>query len=400
MTGLGSPTTRPRNRRQQILAAAAQRFHTSGYHNVSMTDIADAIGITAAALYRHFRGKQDLLLATVRDAIDQVSEVVGQAFGGIDEMLGALATSSMQSRDAGILWEREMAHLPADLRHELRARLLHAVAPLRAAIGHARPTLPPDDLDVLLWAVLAVFVSTGYHTVTPPSERFRERLLEAAHAVCQTTALPQHLSGAFRPAGKPAGLLPVSRREAVLTAAMRLYSEHGYQAVGVDEIGAAAGITGPSVYHHFSGKNAILTTALARCLEAMFFDLSGALYAAESYGDALDRVLRSYVRTSTEHGEPIGGLFNEIVSLPIAEQDAILKVQRDYLAEWVALLIGHRPALTVDEARVLVHAAVTVINSLMRIRHLRRRPALERELVELGRAVLGLGAQAEVQDRS
>ena len=50
---------RPRDRKQQILAAAGELFREHGYHNVSVAQVAAAVGITAPALYRHFKNKPD-----------------------------------------------------------------------------------------------------------------------------------------------------------------------------------------------------------------------------------------------------------------------------------------------------------------------------------------------------
>ena len=48
------------------------------------------------------------------------------------------------------------------------------------------------------------------------------------------------------------------RRQRILHAAAELVAEHGYHEVGMADIGAAAGITGPAVYRHFDGKSAVL----------------------------------------------------------------------------------------------------------------------------------------------
>ncbi len=42
--------TRPKDRRQQIAMAAALAFSERGYHQVSLSDVADAVGISAPAL--------------------------------------------------------------------------------------------------------------------------------------------------------------------------------------------------------------------------------------------------------------------------------------------------------------------------------------------------------------
>src|SRR5690606_18584825 len=57
------------------------------------------------------------------------------------------------------------------------------------------------------------------------------------------------------------------RRRAILEAAADLFSERGYPATGVDEIGEAAGITGPAVYRHFDNKNHVLSAVVKRAIE-------------------------------------------------------------------------------------------------------------------------------------
>jgi AcrR family transcriptional regulator len=47
-------------------------------------------------------------------------------------------------------------------------------------------------------------------------------------------------------------------RSVILAAALALFSERGYEGVGVSEICAAAGITKPSLYHYFGSKRGLL----------------------------------------------------------------------------------------------------------------------------------------------
>src|ERR1700755_1855845 len=53
-----------------------------------------------------------------------------------------------------------------------------------------------------------------------------------------------------------------SRREEILEIAVDLFARNGYRGVSMDDIGAAAGVTGPALYHHFAGKEAMLAAAL------------------------------------------------------------------------------------------------------------------------------------------
>ena len=56
---------RPKDRKAQIAQASAEAFSALGYHGVSMDAIAARVGISAAALYRHYSSKYELF----RDAV-------------------------------------------------------------------------------------------------------------------------------------------------------------------------------------------------------------------------------------------------------------------------------------------------------------------------------------------
>lgn len=56
---------------QNIVDAAFQEFLEYGYEKASMRRIAGAVGITAAALYRHFKDKEDMLSALVEPTVTE-----------------------------------------------------------------------------------------------------------------------------------------------------------------------------------------------------------------------------------------------------------------------------------------------------------------------------------------
>ncbi len=60
-----------------------------------------------------------------------------------------------------------------------------------------------------------------------------------------------------------------TRREQILKEAARLFAERGFHGVGVDEIGAAVGISGPGLYRHFAGKDAMLAELLVGISESL-----------------------------------------------------------------------------------------------------------------------------------
>ena len=53
-----------------------------------------------------------------------------------------------------------------------------------------------------------------------------------------------------------------NRRKALLTAAAALFAVEGFNRVSLEDLGAAAGVSGPAVYRHFAGKQAVLGALL------------------------------------------------------------------------------------------------------------------------------------------
>ena len=69
--------------------------------------------------------------------------------------------------------------------------------------------------------------------------------------------------------------------------ALRVFAERGYDGASMDDVARAAGITKASIYHHVSGKEALLERGLTRALDALFAVLE-APDAAQ--GRAVERV--------------------------------------------------------------------------------------------------------------
>src|SRR5689334_12919216 len=84
-TGLGGRRKRRPERHDEILSAAVEQFHAKGYHGTSVEDIADAVGVSATAVYRHFHNKQEILDTAALWMGDQLAEQLM----AIDESLPA-----------------------------------------------------------------------------------------------------------------------------------------------------------------------------------------------------------------------------------------------------------------------------------------------------------------------
>jgi AcrR family transcriptional regulator len=134
--------------------------------------------------------------------------------------------------------------------------------------------------------------------------------------------------------------------------------------VSMDDIGTAAGVTGPALYHHFSGKEAMLVAALTPVSEGLL--AGGREQVAMAGGEprrALEALIDFYVEFALANPAVIALHLHELDRLPEEPRREIRRLQRRYVEEWVAVLTALRSDLTDGEARVLAHAAFGLMNS-------------------------------------
>ncbi|MBT1253612.1 TetR/AcrR family transcriptional regulator [Rhodococcus erythropolis] len=375
---------RPHDRKQQILAAAGELFREHGYHNVSVAQVAAAVGITAPALYRHFKNKPDLLYAAVNAGIESLYDRVAGS-EDLKSMIAELAASVSRRRGLSLLWQREARYLPDEQREEMRATLKSAAARDAALIRTERPELDEEDSYLLAWALIAVFNSVSSHRVSLPRRQMELLLAELAERAVHT-----ELGHSEVKVETPTGHVPLAmpRRELLLTEAIRLFDERGYQAVNTEDIGEAAGTTGPNVYNHFDAKIDLLIAAVSRGGERRRIGVAQALAAASGPEDALSGLLAAHIDFAINERHLIGLLISELDQLPDKFRRTCEQNQREYVALWVKMLDDVRPGLEPATARITVNAALAVVENAVRIGRLRRRDDLPERLFEIGSAVL------------
>ncbi len=66
-------------RRRQILSVAQTVLAQNGYHGATMTDIAEAAGVTKPVLYQHFRSKRELYRTVLEDIGSRLESSVVEA---------------------------------------------------------------------------------------------------------------------------------------------------------------------------------------------------------------------------------------------------------------------------------------------------------------------------------
>ena len=154
----------------------------------------------------------------------------------------------------------------------------------------------------------------------------------------------------------------VPRREQLLEAAAHLFADRGFHAVGIDDIGAAAGISGPGVYRHFPSKAALLE---ALCDRAMTRMLEGARGIPAAYDDphaALEALVDLHVAFAVEERALIGVWVREARALSDDVRRSLRRRMRAYEQPWHEVLAQLRDDLDAAEVAVVAGATLNMLN--------------------------------------
>jgi len=84
-------TPRQKARRERILSVTLDHLRRHGYESVNMRDLAEAAGVSPTTLYRLFDSKESLVLATIKDLIEQITaSVAAQEEAGLRHLFALL----------------------------------------------------------------------------------------------------------------------------------------------------------------------------------------------------------------------------------------------------------------------------------------------------------------------
>ncbi|MFT4044162.1 MAG: TetR/AcrR family transcriptional regulator [Gordonia sp. (in: high G+C Gram-positive bacteria)] len=381
---------RPADRKRQLAANAAALFLERGYPQVSVADVARAAGVTAPSVYRHFVDKQDLLAAAVLTGVDNLEDCTERALRGVPrplpELVDTLCEFGIRHPESLSLWRWTSNYLTTEQNRHVVERTRRVLARWVAVVAIDRPELSERDCRLLAWATVSVAGSMSVHHTRMSGVRAHAELTTLIGRLLQlepATALPL-------PTPTPISALTWTRRDEILDAAAQLFAARGYSDVGVDEIGAAVGITGPSVYKHFSSKFAVL---LGICQRSAMRLEAGVLAAQSSTADPaklLGMLVDSYVTVITATPD-LSVAFNS--SAVLAGQPAaveLLDIQRRYVRRWVDLLIQVSPDLRADQAAVAVHAALSIVNDAVQMRRGVQRPEFASHMAYLMKGILAV----------
>ncbi|MDY6995714.1 MAG: TetR/AcrR family transcriptional regulator [Actinomycetota bacterium] len=362
---------RPRDRKAQIARAASDAFSSSGFHAVSMEQIAARVGVSAAALYRHATSKYGLFREAVLGLSQQLVDATAFADDATeadpaevrDKLLLALIDTSISNRAFSGLYRWEGRYLVEEDLVVLTDQLKLVNRRLHQPLMRLRPKLSSVQRWTLSSAALSVIGSIADHHAKLGTKQIRTLLLAVSRDALE----------ADLPTGPPEetpSLPDVDRGmkyEVLLRESLRLFHRVGYHDTSMDDIAGAVGMPTSGIYRYFTGKADILAASFRRAADRVSADLSEALAAESDPALVLDRLVDAYIARSFEDPELAYLYYTDKGNLPAPDARILHNIQRATVERWAQLLATVRTDIDTAEALFIVHATFALVVDLGRL---------------------------------
>jgi AcrR family transcriptional regulator len=153
------------------------------------------------------------------------------------------------------------------------------------------------------------------------------------------------------------------RRLQLLAAAERLFAERGFLAVRLEDIGAAAGVSGPAIYRHFPNKESLLVELLVGISTRLLAGARDVRSRKTEAAEALDGLIDFHLDFALGEPDLIRIQDRDLAHLPTTAQRQVRLAQRQYVEVWVGVLRELEPTLAEGDARLMAHAVFGLLNS-------------------------------------
>lgn len=154
-----------------------------------------------------------------------------------------------------------------------------------------------------------------------------------------------------------------TRRKALLSAAAALFARDGFNSVSLEDLGAAAGVSGPAVYRHFSGKQAVLGALLLTVSEDLLEGGRRVVADAPTPRNALAGLVAFQVDFALSNPDVIRVQDRDFSNLAESDQANVRTLQRSYVEVWVDVLLQLHAGAEATDLRMRAHATFGLINS-------------------------------------
>jgi AcrR family transcriptional regulator len=152
------PEPVPRDRK--ILEAAAKLFYERGFSGVSVDEIGERAGVTGPAIYRHFKGKEEILTSLFDEALDGLLDatVPGGEVGRerLEALVAAHAGYVQRESELTAIWANESSALPSVSRRRFLRRTRTYFDRWADAVRECYPDRTDDDVEASVHCAIAL----------------------------------------------------------------------------------------------------------------------------------------------------------------------------------------------------------------------------------------------------
>jgi AcrR family transcriptional regulator len=153
----------------------------------------------------------------------------------------------------------------------------------------------------------------------------------------------------------------VDRSRKILDTAAAAFYEKGFHGVGVDELGKRAGLSGPAIYRHFSGKDELLATLLNEAMDEL---TRATVPVHNDPARDLERALVHHLTFATRNRHLINLYQREVRSLVDPWARAFDERRIQYTERWEQLFSHRFPTMEASTVAAITQATLGMVFSI------------------------------------
>lgn len=167
------------SRQRKILDVAAQLFHERGFHGVGIDEIGRRAGVSGPAVYRHFKGKDEILATVFDEAMDLVTVRPTADFATprdeLDFLIRHHASFVVDHRALVSVFAHEHRFLVDPWRRLFTRRMREHAAYWEGTVARCYPDAPPEAVAIGAQAAIGLLHSVVFW---PAQSRDAEDLVD------------------------------------------------------------------------------------------------------------------------------------------------------------------------------------------------------------------------------
>lgn len=173
-----------------------------------------------------------------------------------------------------------------------------------------------------------------------------------------------------------------------MDAGARLFARRGYHGIGINDLSAELGLSGPAFYRHFPSKESLLIAVLDDAITQHLEEVQELTFSTTDKSGLLEAMVAHHLAFVFGSGDAIMAWRSESRFIPEAERRRIAYLQRLYLEEWIRVVRVERPDDSPEEVRVVVQATIGMLQSAVRFTQALPQPELAAVLTAMAMQVL------------